>query len=125
MVLVMKLTTFAWNVYDGRRPIDDLDKWQKTKRVVRYPTVFEFLGYAYVIGLCTRCRAAGSNLDVLSRRLYFPGILIGPYLDYASYMALIDGSLFKSVERNDKAVALRTSERTLRCAISHWLIWLV
>ena len=22
MVLVMKLTTFAWNVYDGRRPIE-------------------------------------------------------------------------------------------------------
>jgi lysophospholipid acyltransferase len=52
MVLVMKLTTFAWNVYDGRRPVDDLDKWQKTKRVVRYPTVFEFLGYAYVLDIC-------------------------------------------------------------------------
>lgn len=31
-------------------------------------------------------------------RFYFPGVLVGPYLDYASYTSLIDGSLFKSVE---------------------------
>jgi lysophospholipid acyltransferase len=31
-------------------------------------------------------------------RLYFPGILVGPYLDYASYTSLVDESLFKSVE---------------------------
>ena len=29
---------------------------------------------------------------------YFPGVLVGPYLDYASYASLIDQSLFKSVE---------------------------
>lgn len=65
MVLVMKLTTFAWNVYDGRRPVEvrvvqtcrrhydtnrallkDLDKWQKEKRVVQYPSLLAFLGYA-------------------------------------------------------------------------------
>lgn len=26
---------------------------------------------------------------------YFPGVLVGPYLDYASYMSLIDESLFE------------------------------
>lgn len=31
-------------------------------------------------------------------RFYFPGVLVGPYLDYASYTSLIDESLFKSVE---------------------------
>ena len=65
MVLTMKLTTFAWNVYDGRRPaevrqrrvfsngllpnyalLQDLDKWQKEKRVVQYPSLLTFLGYA-------------------------------------------------------------------------------
>lgn len=67
MVLVMKLTTFAWNVYDGRRPVEvrvlsefvyiiillsdykelqDLDKWQMQKRVVQYPSLLTFLGYA-------------------------------------------------------------------------------
>ncbi|KAF9224377.1 membrane bound O-acyl transferase [Gyrodon lividus] len=74
MVLTMKLTTFAWNVYDGRRPTEDLDKWQLQKRVIKYPTLLEFLGFSF----------------------YFPGILVGPYLDYASYTSLVDESLFKS-----------------------------
>ncbi|KAF8556285.1 MBOAT-domain-containing protein [Imleria badia] len=76
MVLAMKLTTFAWNVYDDRRPKEDLDKWQLQRRVTKYPTLLEFLGFAF----------------------YFPGVLVGPYLDYASYTSLVDESLFKSVE---------------------------
>jgi lysophospholipid acyltransferase len=65
MVLVMKLTTFAWNVHDGRRPaevrarlfsrdsatderVKDLDKWQTTKRVTEFPSLLEFLGYSCV-----------------------------------------------------------------------------
>jgi lysophospholipid acyltransferase len=47
MVLVMKLSTFAWNVHDGRRPVEKLDKWQKEFRVVQYPSILEFVGYAY------------------------------------------------------------------------------
>jgi hypothetical protein len=46
MVLVMKLSTFAWNVYDGRRDASKLDKWQTAFRVVEYPSILEFLGYA-------------------------------------------------------------------------------
>lgn len=67
MVLVMKLTTFAWNVYDGRRPAEvntflnrhqllqqaklmslmqELDKWQTEKKVVQYPSLLTFLGYS-------------------------------------------------------------------------------
>ena len=63
MVLVMKLTTFAWNVYDGRRPIEvrapqttgmrilmhsrpqELDRWQTEKRVAQFPSLLAFLGY--------------------------------------------------------------------------------
>jgi hypothetical protein len=48
MVLVMKLSTFAWNVQDGRRQVEKLDKWQKDFRVVEFPSILEFLGYAYV-----------------------------------------------------------------------------
>ncbi|EIN10257.1 MBOAT-domain-containing protein [Punctularia strigosozonata HHB-11173 SS5] len=78
MVLVMKLSTFAWNVHDGRRPISDLDKWQQKKRVTAYPSLLAFLGYAF----------------------YFPGALVGPYLDFASYAALVDGSIYTSIERH-------------------------
>ncbi|KAI6035589.1 MBOAT, membrane-bound O-acyltransferase family-domain-containing protein [Pisolithus orientalis] len=81
MVLTMKLTTFAWNVWDGRRPAEDLDKWQLQKRVTKYPSLLEFLGFS----------------------LYFPGILVGPYIDYASYSSLIDGSLFKAHPEPKKA----------------------
>ncbi|KAH8999427.1 MBOAT, membrane-bound O-acyltransferase family-domain-containing protein [Lactarius akahatsu] len=72
MVLVMKLTTFAWNTWDGRRPVGDLDKWQTKMRVAKFPSLLEFLGFS----------------------LYFPGILVGPYLEYATYRSLIDGTLF-------------------------------
>ncbi|KAI0303083.1 MBOAT, membrane-bound O-acyltransferase family-domain-containing protein [Russula brevipes] len=72
MVLVMKLTTFAWNVWDGRRPVKDLDKWQTKMRVTRFPSLLEFLGFS----------------------LYFPGVLVGPYLEYETYLALVDGTLF-------------------------------
>ncbi|KAJ7283384.1 endoplasmic reticulum protein [Mycena rebaudengoi] len=78
MVLTMKLTTFAWNVYDGRRPSTDLDKWQTTKRVTKFPSLLEFLGYSF----------------------YFPGVLVGPYLDYANYMDLINETLFKKLEKS-------------------------
>ena len=73
MVLTMKLTTFAWNVWDARRPAEDLDKWQLEKRVTMYPSLLEFLGYAF----------------------YFPGILVGPYLDLAEYRSLISESAFE------------------------------
>lgn len=79
MVLTMKLTTFAWNVYDGRRPTNELDKWQSEKRVTQYPSLLAFLGYAF----------------------YFPGFLVGPYIDYASYASLIDESVFKKSEKGD------------------------
>ncbi|KIL67251.1 hypothetical protein M378DRAFT_74038 [Amanita muscaria Koide BX008] len=84
MVLTMKLTTFAWNVWDGRRPAEDLDKWQLAKRVTKYPSLLEFLGYAF----------------------YFPGILVGPYLDYQEYDDLVNEVTFKKIERTDKACRL-------------------
>ncbi|PPR03997.1 hypothetical protein CVT24_010490 [Panaeolus cyanescens] len=73
MVLTMKLTTFAWNVYDGRRKAEELDKWQLSKRITEYPSLLEFLGYSF----------------------YFPGILVGPYLDYPEYVELINETAFQ------------------------------
>lgn len=34
-------------------------------------------------------------------------MLVGPYLDFASYMSLVDGSLFTEIERNEKSASLR------------------
>ncbi|KAL5530551.1 ALE1 [Sanghuangporus sanghuang] len=82
MVLTMKLTTFAWNVYDGRRPAEELDGWQLEKRVVEFPSLLAFLGYS----------------------LYFPGFLVGPYLDFASYSSLVDETLFTTKKGKEKAI---------------------
>lgn len=38
------------------------------------------------------------------RRFYFPGVLVGPYLDFAEYTSLIDGSLFKITDKADEKV---------------------
>ncbi|KAJ7762829.1 endoplasmic reticulum protein [Mycena maculata] len=81
MVLTMKLTTFAWNVHDGQRPAADLDKWQMAKRVTKFPTLLEFLGYSF----------------------YFPGMLVGPYLDYSDYMNLINETVFKTLAVKGKS----------------------
>ncbi|KAK0453129.1 endoplasmic reticulum protein [Armillaria borealis] len=81
MVLTMKLTTFAWNVYDGRRPVQDLDKWQTSKRIPTFPSLLEFLGYAF----------------------YFPGVLVGPYLEFVDYMELITEKLYEGhIKENAK-----------------------
>ncbi|KAG6833590.1 hypothetical protein H0H87_004217 [Tephrocybe sp. NHM501043] len=81
MVLTMKLTTFAWNVWDGRRATAELDKWQTEKRIVEYPSIVEFLGYAF----------------------YFPGILVGPYLDFQEYRSLVNETVFNDDKVKEKA----------------------
>lgn len=45
MVLVMKLSTFAWNVYDGHRPVDQLDAYQRSTAIQKMPNILEFLAY--------------------------------------------------------------------------------
>ncbi|KAF8436262.1 hypothetical protein L210DRAFT_3632092 [Boletus edulis BED1] len=50
ILLAMKLTMFKWNVYDGQKLKKDLDQWQFQKRITKYPTLLEFLGYT-TIGL--------------------------------------------------------------------------
>lgn len=40
-------------------------------------------------------RCVLSPVDGFLRSFYFPGVLVGPYLDYASYISLIDESLFE------------------------------
>ena len=49
MVLVMKLSGFAWHVYDGQMPAADIKSaTQLASRVERMPDLISFLGYACV-----------------------------------------------------------------------------
>ena len=46
MVLVMKLTLFAWACFDGGRDPASLDQVQQKDRLVEVPGLLAFLGYA-------------------------------------------------------------------------------
>lgn len=78
MVLVMKLSLFAWAAYDGQRPAGELDSIQLKDRLVKVPGLLDFLGYAF----------------------YFPSVMTGPTFSYASYAAYVDGSLFGAQPRS-------------------------
>ncbi|KAH8088169.1 MBOAT, membrane-bound O-acyltransferase family-domain-containing protein, partial [Filobasidium floriforme] len=109
MVTTMKLITFAWNVEDGRNyvePGSNEDKSGSAPATMsqvdpalaatrlppsRIPTLLPFLGYV----------------------LFFPS-LIGPASDYASYEALIDGSIFTSPPGTNEASRKASSPRSAR-----------
>lgn len=68
MVLVIKLSTFAWNVYDGQQPIDKLDPYQRTTSIKRLPGLLEFLGYCF----------------------FFPSLLVGPAISFTDYSNFVN-----------------------------------
>ncbi|WFD34976.1 hypothetical protein MCUN1_001822 [Malassezia cuniculi] len=72
MVLCMNLTTFAWDCYDGGRPIEKLDAEQAAVRIEKLPSLIEFYGYCF----------------------FFPGVLVGPSNRYANYKAWSTGALY-------------------------------
>lgn len=45
-------------------------------------------------------------LSPYMRRFYFPGMLVGPYLEYANYAALIDRSGYATDKGKEKASAV-------------------
>lgn len=91
MVLVMKLTSFAWNVYDGQLPESKLTEFQKDRAVRNHPSVIDFLAYAF----------------------YFPSLLTGPSYDYAEFARWMDLSMF-DVTINDPVKGRRRKRRIPR-----------
>ncbi|KAK9897212.1 MBOAT-domain-containing protein [Cystobasidium minutum MCA 4210] len=77
MVLVMKLTLFAWNAYDGGRPLTELDRIQARDRLEEIPGLLPFLGYCF----------------------FFPSVLAGPNFPYQAYAAYVDRSLFATADK--------------------------
>ncbi|KAI1412979.1 MBOAT family protein [Hypoxylon sp. FL1857] len=72
MVLVMKLSAFAWNVFDGTLPEDQLSDFQKSRRILKLPNLLDYAGYV----------------------LFFPSLMAGPAFDYNEYRGWIDCSMF-------------------------------
>ncbi|KAJ3348943.1 lysophospholipid acyltransferase [Kappamyces sp. JEL0680] len=71
MVLLIKLSSFGWNVYDGTKTgekAERLDSYQVKMAVKTYPTLIEFLGYCFFIN----------------------GVWVGPAIEYNHYMAFVE-----------------------------------
>ncbi|OAV90707.1 hypothetical protein PTTG_08082 [Puccinia triticina 1-1 BBBD Race 1] len=69
MVLVMKLSTFAWNVYDGQQPPESLDPYQRSTAIRELPGLLEFFGYCF----------------------FFPSLLVGPAIPFSDYSKFTTG----------------------------------
>ncbi|KAK9478834.1 MBOAT, membrane-bound O-acyltransferase family-domain-containing protein [Lipomyces japonicus] len=78
MVLVMKLSAFAWNVHDGRQSQSELSPIQQDRALPRLPSLFDFLTYVF----------------------FFPSMLIGPSFDYAEFRRWLDLSMFENSNNN-------------------------
>lgn len=72
MVLVMKMTAFAWNVADGALPEEGQSDLQKDRRLNQLPNLLDFAGYVF----------------------FFPSLLIGPAFDFAEYRRWLDCTMF-------------------------------
>ncbi|CAG8478236.1 12032_t:CDS:2 [Acaulospora morrowiae] len=73
MVLVIKLTSFAFNVYDGRRPLHVLSSDQKRKSIPSMPPILEFLGYVY----------------------FFGGVFTGPAFEFMEYRRFVNMEMYR------------------------------
>lgn len=72
MVMVMKLSSFCWNVHDGRLPPEQLSDPQKYAAIREFPGLLDYLGYI----------------------LFFPSLFGGPSFEYNDYRRWIDTTLF-------------------------------
>jgi lysophospholipid acyltransferase len=117
MVLTMKLTTFAWNIWDGRRPAEvsygnpcqrasssspsDHRSWTSGNWRTASPRCPLCLN-SWVTRPSETSPCAVLFFDLARHRFYFPGFLVGPYLEYASYKALVEETVFKNAAASGK-----------------------
>ncbi|RIA85160.1 MBOAT, membrane-bound O-acyltransferase family-domain-containing protein [Glomus cerebriforme] len=73
MVLVIKLTSFAFNVFDGRRPSKELTPYQKSKAIPSMPSILEYLGYLF----------------------FFGGFMAGPAFEFMDYRQFTNMEMFR------------------------------
>ena len=89
MVLVMKLTSFCWNVYDGRMSQSDLAEFQRERALPKLPSLLDYAGYV----------------------LFFPSLFAGPSFDYADYRRWIETTMFDVPPGTDPATVAKTRKK--------------
>lgn len=91
MVMVMKLSAFAWNVHDGRIKKELLTDSQKEKAIYKMPGFLDYTSYV----------------------LFFPSLFTGPAFDYNDYKSYIETTMFE-VKPGDTAPATKKQRRIPR-----------
>lgn len=72
MVMVMKLSAFCWNVFDGRQTSKDLNSDQKERMLTALPSILDYAGFV----------------------AFFPSLMVGPAFDYVDYHRWLNTSMF-------------------------------
>ncbi|KAJ3106653.1 lysophospholipid acyltransferase [Phlyctochytrium bullatum] len=72
MLMVIKLSTFAWATYDGKQPDEKLSNSQRLRAVKGEVTLVEFLGFAF----------------------FFGGFLVGPAIEFSDYRRFTRGDYY-------------------------------
>ncbi|EGG17545.1 membrane bound O-acyl transferase family protein [Cavenderia fasciculata] len=78
MVLTLKLTSFAWNYYDGQRASNELTPDQAKKAIKTLPSLLEFFGFVY----------------------FFPTFLAGPTIEISDYLKFTSLEMFTDKRLN-------------------------
>lgn len=137
MVLVMNLTTFAWNVHDGRRKIE-VSARKPVARAMKLTSRSSTLGRKRLDSSMSPARSPSSATGALpspslaswtESSFFFPAMLIGPSVDYATYDSLVTGTIYKTAPpgtgaEQEKAAKRRTPYGRRRVAYLHFVIGL-
>lgn len=88
MVMVMKLTSFAWSYYDGSLLSkdefeNDLTEYQRQKALQGHPSLLNFMAYVF----------------------FYPTLLTGPSFDYCDFQSWLNCEMFKDLPDSKKPVS--------------------
>ncbi|GMM51833.1 lysophospholipid acyltransferase [Starmerella bacillaris] len=97
MIIIQKLTSFAWNVYDNSKPDDQLSAYQKEMRISSRPSFLRFLAWVF----------------------FFPTLMTGPACTYHEYDIWANEKIFGNTKPQPRCGAL-----ILR-RLGEGLIWIV
>lgn len=81
MIVCTKVTSFAWNVWDGLQDQQAISSSQKRYAVTpdRFPSLLEYLGFI----------------------MFFPGVLTGPAIEYNDYQSCVTREWLQRKKKSD------------------------
>ncbi|KAM3588536.1 Lysophospholipid acyltransferase [Umbelopsis sp. WA50703] len=93
MVLLIKLSSFAFNVFDANQPDEKLTEYNKAMAVRQFPSIIEYFGWV----------------------MFFGGFIAGPANEFMDYKRFVTMEVFK--DENGKIVRPSATKATLNLFI--------